>query len=133
MTKKFRNEMLKKRREALYNYIINRNVPVSIEEIIMAIPYYRVAKASSHDPCPAVCTDIHAINNDSNFEKIIVIDNFTYYVPNKEQADDYLNSLWESIKARLYRFYKIKHKALLNDQGKFDEEATLKYIESLRK
>ena len=120
------------RRKALYEYLIKQEIPVSIEEVLTALPEYNLAKASSHDPCPVICSDIHAINNSAEFEKIIVIDHFTYYVPTKYEADQYLDTLWNAIEARLKRFYRIKYKLTKDSQSKFDENDEIKFIESIK-
>ena len=120
------------RRKALYEYLIKQDYPVSIEEVLTALPEYKLAKATSHDPCPVICSDIHAINNSAEFEKIIVIDNFTYYVPTKVEADKYLDTLWNTIEARLKRFYRIKYKLNKDSQSKFDENDEIKFIESIK-
>ena len=103
----------------------------TIYEVVAFVDGYEFSNnPKAHDPCPAVCTDIHTINN-SNYEKIIVIDNFTYYIATEQEAKDYLNKLQDSLIPRLVRYWNIKKKTENDGQAQFDfrdEQAIIDYV-----
>lgn len=103
----------------------------TIYEVVAFVDGYEFStNKNAHDPCPAVCTDIHTINN-SNYEKIIVIDNFTYYIATEQEAKDYLEKLKSSLVPKLVRYWNIKKKTENNGQAQYDirdEEAIINYV-----
>jgi len=69
-----------------------------------------------HDHCPAIWSDINAINN-SNLDKLIISDNFVYWIGSKEETEEYLDKLWNALEPRLNRYWKFLKKIKRDGQG----------------
>lgn len=120
---------LTERQQALISLLEANNKPLTNLEVYLNIEGYKLSdNPNAHDLCPAINSDVHAINN-SNYEKIIVIDNFTYYLATKEEAKKYLMKLWKSIIPKIKRANRIAYKYNLDGQEKWTEEE-LKIISS---
>lgn len=80
--------------------------------------YAENANPKAHDKCSAIWTDITALNKSPEIEKIIIIDNFTYRISNKEETAKYVRKQYEKAIACLARVAIIKRKMLADGQGK---------------
>ena len=94
------------------------------------------SKATSHDHCTAIWTDINAINANDEVDKIIIPNNFTYKIAeNWDEVDAFTKELyWEHAMAKLWRYGNMRRKAKrngqcvlpLDDQDKEDFQAYIK-------
>lgn len=94
------------RQEATYNLIVKNSEignSTTQKEICDNYPFDPVERKDgyiwndspkAHDHCTTVWSDINAINNDRN-KKIIIYDNFVYWVArNKKEVKDFVNNLY---------------------------------------
>lgn len=72
----------------------------------------------SHDHCSALWGIIKNINESDEIDKIIISDNFEYWIGNEEETIEYLNTLWGRIMPKLERYWGLVKKTKLNGQGK---------------
>lgn len=71
-----------------------------------------------HDACPSVWALISHINLSEEIEKVIINDNFTYWIGNEEETRAYLDKLWDDLEPRLIRYWRYLNKIKKNGQGK---------------
>ena len=117
------------RQWATYRFIKNRSEDgrrATISDLIANYPYSEEMedgyKASSnpnaHDKCKAVWQDIETLNKSSEIEKIIIIDNFTYRLSNKEESEAYAKKLYDKAVKAMARYARIRRKMNKDGQGK---------------
>lgn len=109
-------------------------------EICNAISEYEwVDNDKVHDHCPTIWGDINALNFHPNIQKIIISDNFKYWIGTRKEVEAYCDKLWQSISPRLSRYWNIVKKMKLDGQGQIfsargdliDEDSKARsYIES---
>lgn len=69
-----------------------------------------------HDHCPAIWHDIAANNLSMEHQKIIISNNFEYWIGNEEETKDFIDDLWKQLAPRLYRYWAYKNKGKYNGQ-----------------
>lgn len=72
----------------------------------------------SHDPCFPIWSTVRKLNASPEVEKIIIIDDFKYYLATKEEAEGYMDKLREEAIRKLRRVSEISHKYGMDGQGK---------------
>lgn len=76
----------------------------------------------AHDHCTAIWTDIKNNNESFEHDKIIISDNFEYWVGSEQETNEYLDKLWNDLCPRLMRYWKYLNKTKQNGQGRlFDK------------
>ena len=89
-------------------------------EICESIEGYHYVE-TGHDRCRTVWEDINGVNG-LNFspevEKTIISDDFSYWIGNEEECQDYLNKLWNGIAPRLRRYRDLLERVSKDGQGK---------------
>lgn len=73
---------------------------------------------TAHDHCSTIWNIINEINNSDEIDKIIISDNFEYWIGDEEETIEYLNTLWGRIVPKLKRYYNLLRKTKLDGQGK---------------
>lgn len=63
-----------------------------------------------HDHCPVIWKDITDNNLSYEHEKIIISNNFEYWIGNEEETKEFLDDLWQQLAPRLYRYWFYKSK-----------------------
>ena len=71
-----------------------------------------------HDHCSAIWTSIKNNNESYEHEKIIISDNFEYWIGNQEEERMFLDKLWNDLQPRLSRYWKYMSKIKRDGQGK---------------
>lgn len=117
--------VLTPRQHALYRLIkhnsmeeLRKTTQKEICEQLKDYGYVYNESVTCHDRCSIIWSDINAINNSFEKEKLIISDNFTYWIGNKEENEEYLDKLWEKLSPRLYRYWTYKRKIERDGQGK---------------
>ena len=70
-----------------------------------------------HDHCSAIWKDIKDNNESYEHDKIIISDNFEYWIGNKEETQEFLDNLWKDLCPRLCRYWNYKQKVERDGQG----------------
>ena len=71
-----------------------------------------------HDHCPAIWNDIAANNLSLEHDKVIISKNFSYWIGNEEETQDFIDNLWKQLAPRLQRYWFYKQKVSKNGYGK---------------
>ena len=71
----------------------------------------------AHDHCTMIWSDIAKNNLSFEHDKIIISDNFEYWIGNKEETQEFLDQLWKDLCPRLVRYWNYKQKVARNGQG----------------
>lgn len=113
------------RREALYSLLLKTEGWVEQEDIaIQMCPKYYTGwdEGHFHDSTTRILMtkDIQAINNDLNFEKIIIHSVDGIKIATEEDIDGYLKSQYSEIFSKLKRIRNIERKVSLDGQVKTD-------------
>lgn len=127
--------MLNERQRELYKLILEnskKQITTTQQDIVKSIKGYEWLE-KGHDHCPAIWNDVNKINFSDEVDHIIIIDNFTYYIPRtKEQALEFANKQFTDGKKKMARYSNVVKKLKRNGQFEFDEEfKSLSVIESL--
>lgn len=72
---------------------------------------YDDCKETSHDICPVIYSDVHAINSDPNFEKIIVYKDNLFWIADEQETKDFIDSYMKKILPSLKRYWSLVEKA----------------------
>ena len=112
---------------ALYRFLkenYSEDKYISKTEICNALPEYYSIKEGETRLCRDIEFDVRDINADATIQKIIVSNRKGYKIGNPEQVHDYVYSNIIANKQNLKHYYKLKHKAELNNQYRlqFGEE-----------
>lgn len=99
------------------------------EELISAIEElgeFASLNSQSHDKCPKIWEIINEINLSSECDEIVIIKNFKYKIPTKEEAMQSQKQYWENrLLPMLNRFHIKNRKMKLNEQMNiFTEDIT---------
>jgi len=95
-----------------------------------------------HDHCPAIWKDIKDINLSYETDKLIISDNFMYWIGDENETKEFVDKLWNDLEPRLVRYWAYLKKIARNGQGIFidrkgnfiDEKSSARdYIESYGK
>lgn len=120
-----KSHTLTPRQWGLYRLIrensIENHRKTTLKEICESFPleYTYSDDSKSHDPCPSVWSDINAINNSYEIDKIIILKNFEYWIGSEEETVNYIKDYWDNnVAPRLARYWNIYHKSLRNGEGK---------------
>lgn len=103
----------------LYNYLkdnYSEDRYISKKEIVNALPEYYEIKEGETRLCRDIEFDVRDINKDITIQKIIVSNKKGYKIGNPEQAHDYILNNIAAAKENLKHYYKLRHKAELNNQ-----------------
>lgn len=107
------------RQWALYEFLKDNysdDKYISKNEICEALPEYFTIKEGETRLCRDIEFDVRDINAEVTIQKIIVSSKKGYKIGNPEQVHDYV---WNNIianKQNLKHYYKLKHKAEMNNQ-----------------
>lgn len=71
----------------------------------------------AHDHCVAIWGDIKDINLSYETDKLIISDNFEYWVGNKEETQEFIDKLWNDLEPRLMRYWAYLKKVNRDGQG----------------
>lgn len=71
----------------------------------------------SHDHCSMIWKDVKDNNESYEHDKIIISDNFEYWIGNKEETLNFLDKLWSDISPRLVRYWAYLKKVGRDGQG----------------
>ena len=71
----------------------------------------------SHDHCFPVWSAVRAINASPEVDKIVIVDNFRYYLATKEEAKAYIEELKEDAMRKLKRASDVIRKYRMDGQG----------------
>ena len=108
------------RRERLYSLLLKENGWVE-QECVAALmfPYYSdYDEGHFHESASRylMTTDIQSINNDPNFEKIIICTNEGIKIAEEAEIEGYLKSQYSALFRKLKRIRNIQRKASLDGQ-----------------
>ena len=70
-----------------------------------------------HDHCPAIWNDIKDINLSYETDKLIISDNFEYWVGNEQETKSFIDKLWNDLEPRLVRYWAYLKKIERDGQG----------------
>lgn len=70
-----------------------------------------------HDHCPAIWNDIKDINLSYETDKLIISDNFEYWIGNEQETKEFIDKLWNDLEPRLMRYWAYLKKIERNGQG----------------
>lgn len=96
----------------------------------------------THDHCVMIWRDITNLNLSYEIDKIVISDNYEYWLGDQEQTKEFINGLWDDLFPRLSRYWAYKRKVSRNGQGKLlsnqlevidDESQAREFIESYGK
>lgn len=125
--------MKTKRQLLLYRYLINHGGDYwrTKEEIVdVACPgLYPRAEIEPNSRSHQLLDDIKAINNNPEFEKIIIFKNNLIKIANEEEAKEYANQFLKKGLIQLKHFHCLRRKIESEGQGQFESESELKFIE----
>ena len=112
------------RRERLYSLLLKENGWVE-QECVAALmfPYYSdYDEGHFHESASRylMTTDIQSINNDPNFEKIIICTNEGIKIAEEAEIEGYLKSQYSALFRKLKRIRNIQRKASLDGQTKIN-------------
>lgn len=113
-TRKEIQEKRETRLKALYAIIetySNAGVKAHKTDIKEVFSLYDDCKQSSHDICPVIYSDVHAINSDPKFEKIIVYKDNVFWIANEQETKDFIDSYMKKILPSLKRYWSLVEKA----------------------
>lgn len=113
-TRKEIQEKRETRLKALYAIIetySNAGVKAHKTDIKEVFTLYDDCKQSSHDICPVIYSDVHAINSDPNFEKIIVYKDNVFWIANEQETKDFIANYMKKILPSLKRYWALVEKA----------------------
>lgn len=112
------------RQWALYRLIKNNSLvehrKTTQKEIVDALSDYGykwVDDPNVHDHCSAIWKDIKDNNESYEHDKLIISDNFEYWIGNEEETQEYLDKLWKDLCPRLARYWNYKQKVARHGQG----------------
>ena len=92
-----------------------------------------------HDHCVPIWNDIKDINLSYETDKLIISDNFEYWVGDEQETQEFLDKLWNDLSPRLVRYWAYLKKVARNGQGQLfsrklqpidDSSKARNYIES---
>lgn len=117
------------RQWALYRLIKNNSLvehrKTTQKEIVDTLSDYGykwVDDPNVHDHCSAIWKDIKDNNESYEHDKIIISDNFEYWVGSLQETKDFLKGLWKSLAPRLRRYWLYVKKVGMDGMGKlFDK------------
>lgn len=127
--------MATKRQQILYRYLINHGGDFwrTKEEILtVGCPgMYPAAEIVNNSKSHKLLDDIKAINNSSEFEKIIIYKNNLIKIANEEEAKEYANQFFKKGLIQLKHYHCLRRKIESEGQGQFknEGESELKFIE----
>lgn len=122
--RKFKQELLTPRQWALFRLIQHNSLvehrKTSQREICNVLGQYGYVyneDEKCHDHCTMVWTDIAKLNLSYENDKIIISDNFEYWIGNEEETKEFLDKLWNDLLPRLIRYWAFTRKTSRNGQG----------------
>lgn len=98
------------------------NKPLSIKEICDLLPdYFKLGKSNGGDKntnCSAIYKAIDTINNSTEVEKIIIVDNNRIYLGNEQQTKEYASKLKVRALKQFKKYWNVVNKSQVDGQGK---------------
>ena len=70
-----------------------------------------------HDHCTIIWTDITKLNLSGENDKVIINQDFEYWIGNEEETKQYLDDLWSDLMPRLIRYWNYTRKISKHGQG----------------
>ena len=102
----------------------------SKKEICDALPEYFQIKDGETRVCRDIEFDVRDINADQTIQKIIVSNKEGYKLGNPSQVHDYVYNNIIALKQNLKHYYRLKHKAELNNQYRLQFGSEREIIET---
>lgn len=122
--KKTKQKRLTPRQWALFNLIYHNSLvehrKTSQKEICDKLSEYGYVYNSdekAHDHCTTVWTDIKDLNLSYENDKVIISDDFEYWIGSEQETQEFLDKLWNDLCPRLVRYWNYKSKVSRNGQG----------------
>lgn len=112
-------EYIEKRRNALYNYLIDKYDDISYIsklEICNDLSSFYQHKDGETRLCRVMEDDVRCINSNNLYEKIIVSNKYGYKIGNKLQVENYIKRLFKRDLKSLKRNYLLTKKKGLDGQ-----------------
>ncbi|MBO7715160.1 MAG: hypothetical protein J6S85_16445 [Methanobrevibacter sp.] len=78
---------------------------------------WRETSGENHDHCSTIWNDIATINLSYDTDKLIISDNYEYWLGNEEETLDFIDGLWNDLEPRLVRYWAYLKKVKRNGQG----------------
>ena len=78
---------------------------------------WRETSGENHDHCSTIWNDVAAINLSYDTDKLIISDNYEYWLGNEEETLDFIDGLWNDLEPRLVRYWAYLKKVKRNGQG----------------
>lgn len=78
---------------------------------------WKEKSGENHDHCSTIWNDIKDINLSYETDKLIISDNFEYWIGNEQETKEYIDSLWNELEGRLIRYWAFLKKVERNGQG----------------
>ena len=71
----------------------------------------------THDHCVMIWNDIKDINLSYETDKLIISDNFEYWLGNEQETKTFIDKLWKDLEPRLVRYWAYLKKVARDGQG----------------
>lgn len=78
---------------------------------------WKETSGENHDHCSTIWTDIKDINLSYETDKLIISDNFEYWLGDKQETQDFIDNLWKDLEPRLVRYWAYLKKVARDGQG----------------
>lgn len=122
-----------KRQQCLYKYLTSHggNFWNSREEIVeVGCPgMYGESEGKPNASTHQILDDIKAINNNPEFEKIILYKDNLIKVASEEEAKEYANQFLKKGLIQLKHYHSLNRKIKSEGQGQFNESEVVKFLE----
>lgn len=111
------------RQRALYRLIFHNSIvkhrKTGQREICDKINGYEYRESNNtSDCCSTIWTDVTANNLSFEHEKVIITENYEYWIGSEAETKDFINNLWNQLSPRLFRYWFYLKKIENNGQGK---------------
>ena len=122
-----------KRQQCLYRYLTLHGGQYwrSREEIVeVGCPgMYGEGESKANSKSHQILDDIKAINNNPEFEKIIIYKDNLIKVASEEEANEYANQFLKKGLIQLKHYHSLNRKIKSEGQGQFNEGEVVKFLE----
>ena len=122
-----------KRQQCLYRYLTLHGGEFwrSREEIVeVGCPgMYGESEGKANATTHQILDDIKAINNNPEFEKIIIYKDNLIKVASEEEAKEYANQFLKKGLIQLKHYHSLNRKIKSEGQGQFNESEVIKFLE----
>lgn len=121
--------MKNERQNDLYNYLLRQDDYVSQREIYENVKGYTWS-SQAWDKCSSIRDDMVDINNNPDYDRIIVMKNRCFKIGDSEDVKQFYNARIRKLKRYVEQCNSLKSKVLRNGQGHFNEEGDLTFYET---